>query len=117
MSETQYALAGFQSGTIGADGTFTISGVGPSRAGERWEVLRWNMTVTTACTFKIFRGTTPNDRYQIDVSLNKDTNVSETNVKLANNERVTFQWTGGTAGDACTISWDGFYYVPGRRAY
>lgn len=114
---TVLELSGFREVTIGADGTGTISGVGPTYPGETWHVERWVVNCTSPAQFRVVRGTNTEARYSIDTTTRGDQDNSETSIKLRAGEIVSFHWYSGTAGARATISWDGTREVPGRRGY
>lgn len=116
MVETEYRLDESRTVTIAANGVGVVSGVGPTKAGERWEITNTSVSATGRCEFASYRGNAAVANRQIDFTFTGDGDSSDTVISLRPQETVTFAFT-GTAGIIGTVVITGTRYVPGRRAY
>lgn len=118
MEETTYALQESYTVTIAADGTATVTNVGPIKNGERWEITNTSVNTTVGCNFQSFRGD-PNSTGigQIDFTTKGTGDSSDTVIKLQSGERISFRWSNGTVGGIGVVTISGNRFVRGRRAY
>lgn len=114
--ETEYRLEESRSVTIDASGVGSMTGIGPARPGERWEIKNTSVSATGRCTFADYRGNEVNASRQIDFTNTGDGDSSDTVIKLNPQETVSFAFRGaeGTIG---TVVFAGSRFVPGRRSY
>lgn len=116
MVETEYRLEVSRTITIGSNGEGTATGIGPTRAGERWEIRNTSVSATAPCTFADYRGNDRNPSRQIDYTRQGIGDSSNTVILLKPQETLSCKFS-GTAGVVGTVVFEGSYFVPGRRAY
>lgn len=116
MVETEYRLEESRVVTIGVDGIGSMVGLGPSKAGERWEITNTSVSATGDCTFADYRGNEILPQRQIDFTHKASGDSSDTLIKLNPQETLSFAFR-GTAGIVGTVVFSGSRFVPGRRSY
>jgi hypothetical protein len=116
MVETEYRLEESRTVTIAANGIGSITGIGPTKPGERWEIRNTSVTATGECTFADYYGNAVNSKRQIDYTRSGIGDSSDTVIKLQPQETVSCAFE-GTAGIIGTVVFTGSRFVPGRRAY
>lgn len=116
MAETEYRLETSRSVTIDASGIGSVTGIGPTQPGERWEISTTSVSATARCTFADYRGNEIDSSRQIDFTTSGAGDSSDTLIKLNPQETISFAFR-GSSGTVGTVVFTGSRFVPGRRSY
>jgi hypothetical protein len=114
MTETELFLDVSVRGTIGADGTATVT-TGPENSQERWVIDNQSASGTAVAKLSVYRG--QDTSRQIDVTVRADNDSSATVIQVKRGEKVTFRWTNGTVGASMMVHLEGQRFIQGRRGY
>lgn len=108
---------------IGADGVGTTSSIGPTVAGESWNVARYSVSLRHSTIdaprgkLSVYKGFV-SPANLIDYTPDGDGATSENNsINLMLGETIIFQWTDATVGAIGTVNMSGERSIPGRRGY
>ena len=88
--------------------------VGPNR---RWKItlLNTRTTSTTQTQVTVYRNTIGGQ--QLDFSRTGNGDTSNTDIPLAQGEKLAVEWTGGASGTIASLDVEGIEYLRGQRAY
>lgn len=114
---TDTVLAGFVTGVITADGTYTSIRFGPTQFGVSWDITRFSCSASQKCVLAIYRDyVSPTTQINYTTKGIGDTSTQD-DVQMQVGQVLIAQWTGGTAGDTVTLSYEGTMSQQGDRGF
>lgn len=105
-------LQGAVSAVVNGSGAARVQ-LGPVPPHQAWMIRRLSVSATAGpITFRLYRGTVPMPAAFVDGTSSGEADTTSDPLPLAPGDVLTGEWTDGTPGTECTLTYEGERVAP-----